>query len=98
MQFGTIILSGPLIGKVETAQGGGWTFLRVHFIIWSGQGSLIETTFRHHVVRAMKVFDPNYADWEVPVTYRAGAILQVVKPDVELSSGKPPIKDPHAAN
>ena len=98
MQFGTIILSGPLIGKVETAQGGGWTFLRVHFIIWSGQGSLIETTFRQHVVRAMKVFDPNYADWEVPVTYRAGAILQVVKPDVELSSGKPPIKDPHAPN
>jgi moderate conductance mechanosensitive channel len=70
-QFGAIILSEPVLGPVETAEGGGWDFLRVHFKIWPGQGSLIETTFRQQMVRAMKAFDANYADWQVPVTYRA---------------------------
>jgi len=70
-QFGAIILSEPVIGPVETVAGGGSDFLRVHFKIWPGQGSLIETTFRQQMVSAMKNLDPNYADWQVPVTYRA---------------------------
>ena len=70
-QFGAIILSEPVIGPVETAEGGGWNFVRVHFKIWPGQGSLIETTFRQQMVSAMKAFAANYADWQVPVTYRA---------------------------
>ena len=37
----------------------------------AGPGSLIETTFRQQMVSAMKNLDPNYADWQVPVTYRA---------------------------
>jgi small conductance mechanosensitive channel len=70
-QFSAIILSEPVPGKMDTAPGGGWSFLRVQFKIWPGQGSLIETTFRQQMVRAMKVFDANYADWQVAVTYRA---------------------------
>ncbi len=70
-QFGAIILSEPVIGPAETVPGGGWDFLRIHFKIWPGQGSLIETTFRQQMVSAMKNLDPNYADWQVPVTYRA---------------------------
>ncbi len=70
-QFGAIILSEPATDPMETAEGGGWDFLRVHFKIWPGQGSLIETTFRQQMVSAMKTFDPKYADWQVPVTYRA---------------------------
>jgi len=70
-QFGAIVLSEPVIGPVETAEGGGWNFLRVHFKIWPGQGSLIEITFRQQMVSAMKAFDAKYADWQVPVTYRA---------------------------
>lgn len=70
-QFGAIILSEPVIGPVETAQGGGWNYVRVHFKIWPGQGSLIETTFRQQMVKAMKTLDPDYADWQVAVTYRA---------------------------
>ena len=69
-QFGAVILSEPEIGPVETAQGGGWHFVRVHFKIWPGQGGLIETTFRQQVVSTMKAFQPDYADWQVPVTYR----------------------------
>ncbi len=70
-QFGAIILSEPVISPVAAAEDGGWNFLRVHFKIWPGQGSLIETTFRQQVVSSMKAFDASYADWQVPVTYRA---------------------------
>lgn len=71
-QFGAIILAEPIIGRVEAIEEGGKSFVRVHFKIWPGQGSLIETTFRQEVVNAMREIDPNYADWQVPVTYRAG--------------------------
>ena len=71
MQFSAIILSDPIIGGVEAAAGGGWNFVRVQFQIWPGQGNLIETTFRQQMASAMKTLDANYADWQVPVTYRA---------------------------
>ena len=70
-QFGAIILSEPMVGPVETVEHGGWDFVRVHFTIWPGQGSLIEVTFRQQIVSAMRTFQPDYADWQVPVTYRA---------------------------
>jgi small conductance mechanosensitive channel len=70
-QFGAIILSEPERADVETADGGGWSFVRVHFKIWPGQGSLIEMTFRQQMVSAMKILRPDYADWQVAVTYRA---------------------------
>jgi len=69
-QFGAIILSQPVIGPVETAPGGRWSFLRVHFKIWPGQGGLIENTFRQQIISTMRTFYPTYADWQVPVTYR----------------------------
>ncbi len=90
MQFGAIILGEPVIGPVETAAGGGWSFLRVHFKIWPGQGSLIETTFRQQIINAMKTFSPNYAEWQVTVTYRAIMAAKNVKPHWESSSGEPP--------
>ena len=78
-QFSAIILAEPIIGEVQTAQSGSWSFVRVHFKIWPGQGSLLETTFRQEVVKAMKALDPKYADWQVPVTYRAGTTARSLK-------------------
>jgi small conductance mechanosensitive channel len=69
-QFSAIILSEPKLGKAETATPGSWNYLRVQFKVWPGQ-TLIETAFRPQFVSAMKVLDPNYSDWMVPVTYRA---------------------------
>lgn len=69
-QFGAIILSEPVFGKVEKTPGD-WNYLRVRFQIWPGQNSLLETNFRQQMVMAMKACDPNYADWQVVVTYRA---------------------------
>jgi hypothetical protein len=70
-QFGAIILNEPEIKPVELAQGGDWHFIRVHFKIWPGQGDLIKIIFRQQIVSRMQLFQPNYADWQVPVTYRA---------------------------
>ena len=70
-QFGAIILSEPTVEKLALGPAGAVTALRVHFKIWPGQAALIENTFRQRVISAMKAFDPNYADWQVPVTYRA---------------------------
>jgi len=69
-QFGAIVLSQPELGAVETNSAGGWQFVRVHFKIWPGQGDLIETTFRQRIIRTLQAFQPDYASWQVPVTYR----------------------------
>jgi len=90
MQFGAIILGEPTIGPVETSPGGGWEFVRVHFKIWPGQGNLIETTFRQQIINTMKTFNPNYADWQVPVTYRAMTAVKNVKPKLESASNMSP--------
>jgi small-conductance mechanosensitive channel len=82
VQFDAIILSEPVIGQVETVPGGGWSFFRVHFKIWPGQGSLIETTFRQQAVRAMKTLDPAFADWQIPVTYRATTVRKQLTPEI----------------
>jgi small conductance mechanosensitive channel len=69
-QFGAIILGKPELFEAQVAAPGGWCYLRIQFKIWPGQ-TLIETAFRPQMVSAMKRFDANYADWMVPVTYRA---------------------------
>lgn len=69
-QFGAIILTEPVLGTIQSTPGG-WNFLRVQFKIWPGQNGLIETTYCSQMVAAMKAFDPNYASWQVVVTYRA---------------------------
>lgn len=81
-QFGGIILGEPTIDPRAVTGEGGWEFLRVRLVIWPGQGTLIETAFRQQILRAMKALDPDYADWQVVVTYRASA---------------GPVPEPHAA-
>ncbi|HTS18072.1 MAG TPA: mechanosensitive ion channel domain-containing protein [Verrucomicrobiae bacterium] len=78
-QFGAIILSEPVIAELETTNSG-WDFVRVQFKIWPGQGALIETTFRQQVVSAMKLLRADYADWQVPVTYRAASFAKTLRP------------------
>ncbi len=88
-EFDAIILDEPVIGDVETSSAGGWSFLRVQFKIWPGQGGLIETTFRQQMVRALKAFDPAYADWQIPVTYRATTVPKGVAQGAASGPGGP---------
>lgn len=71
-QFSEIILGDPIVVPPEKLTGANWSYVRVHFKIWPNQGALIETTFRQEVLKAMRQYDPNYSDWQVPVTYRSG--------------------------
>jgi small conductance mechanosensitive channel len=89
-QFGAIILSEPVLGAVETARGGDWNYVRVQFTIWPGQNSLIETTFRQQVVSAMKTICPTYAEWQVPVTYRAMNPVKKAEHRPQPASGETP--------
>jgi len=70
-QFGGIILAPPAIDPVSAAGEGGWEYVRVRLVVWPGQGTLLETTFRQQLLRAMRALDPGYADWQVVVIYRA---------------------------
>lgn len=70
-QHPEIVLSEPETLDVRTAEPGGWSYLRVKFRIWPGQGPLIEGTFRQRVLAAMRRRTGEYPDWMVVVTYRA---------------------------
>ena len=69
-QFGAIILKEPVVDNLRKASAS-WGYFRVHFKIWPGQGALIESTFKHQVVCALRLINPCYEEWQVPVTYRA---------------------------
>jgi small conductance mechanosensitive channel len=88
-QFGAIILEEPVVGALETADGGDWQFVRILFKIWPGQGGLIETTFRQQIISKMKALDPAYADWQVPVTYRAMTGTKSVKASSQPNPSTP---------
>ncbi len=70
-QHAAAILTAPEVLGLRTAGPGGWRFVRLKFRIWPGQHALLETTFRQRVVAHMRTIDEKYADWMVPVTYRA---------------------------
>jgi len=75
-QFKAVILREPEISDVHSAKPETREFVRIDFKVWPGQGSLIETTFRQRIISALKQFDPTYADWMVPVTYRAVDLME----------------------
>jgi small conductance mechanosensitive channel len=70
-QHPAILVTDPEISGPETADPGGWRYLRVRFRLWPGQGALIETAFRQRLLAALRALDPSYPDWMVTVTYLA---------------------------
>lgn len=70
-QFPGIILDAGVAEPSPSPRAGEWSFVRTRFKIWPGQGALIETTFRQRILRALRPFDSAYAEWQVPVFYRA---------------------------
>jgi len=70
-QHAAAILTAPEVIGLRTAGEDGWRYVRIMFRVWPGQQALLETTFRQRVVAHMRTIDEKYADWMVPVTYRA---------------------------
>lgn len=69
-QFTAIVLGADIADAATPSPAGGWSYIRVRFKIWPGQGALIENTFCQRAVNAMQTFDPSYTLWQVPVSYR----------------------------
>jgi small conductance mechanosensitive channel len=70
-QYPAIVLTEPEMMGTGVAGDGGWSFLRVKFRIWPGQGALIEGGFRDRTLAKLMQLDPEYAPWMISVTYRA---------------------------
>lgn len=70
-QYGAIVLTEPEFMGVHLAEPGDWSYLRLKFRVWPGQGALIETAFRQRLLAMLRRDVPDYADWMITVTYRA---------------------------
>jgi hypothetical protein len=53
------------------ATDAGYSFVRIEFRIWPGQGALVETAIKQTLVLELRAIDPSYADAMVAVHYRA---------------------------
>lgn len=70
-QYPAIVLTEPEIMGLQTAGTGRWSYLRIKFRVWPGQGALIEGGFRDRTLATLKSLDPDDAAWMISVTYRA---------------------------
>jgi small conductance mechanosensitive channel len=69
-QYPGILLAPPTMEGRSKAPAG-YSFVRIKFRIWPGQGAVLESAVRAAVTQAMKECDPGYADWMVSVHYRS---------------------------
>lgn len=70
-QFPAIITADPETMGVRSTDSGSWSFVRIKFKLWPGQGAMIETGYKQRLLSALKASFPDYADWMITVTYRA---------------------------
>jgi hypothetical protein len=69
-QFGAIMPLAPTV--LEPRQtGDGYSFVRVKFRLWPGQGAILDSYVKPAVASVLRALDPEYADWMVVVHYRA---------------------------
>jgi len=68
-QFRGSMLLEPEIANPR-ATDAGYSFVRIKFRIWPGQGAIVETAIKQTVVLEMRAVDSSYADAMVVVHYR----------------------------
>lgn len=69
-QYPGILLLPPTVeGRRETR--GEYSYLRIKFRIWPGQGAVLESAVKAAVTQSLKKLDEQYGDWMVTVYYRA---------------------------
>lgn len=69
-QYPGILLLPPTIEAGRTTRAG-YTYLRVKFRVWPGQGAMIEGPVRQRAIKTLQKIDPDFGDWMVSVHYRA---------------------------
>ncbi len=69
-QYPGILLLPPTVeGRVEPR--GGWSYLRIKFRIWPGQGAVLENAVKPALAQFLRSVDDKYADWMISVHYRS---------------------------
>ncbi len=68
-QFRGSMLGEPEIASPKATEAG-YSFVRIKFSIWPGQGAIVETAINQAVVLELRAIDPSYADAMVVVHYR----------------------------
>jgi len=71
-QFRGSMLLEPELER-PSATDAGYSFARIKFRMWPGQGTIVETAIKQAVVLELRALDPSYADAMVVVHYRAQA-------------------------
>lgn len=66
---GVLLLPPRVEGRFDTQ--GGYSYLRIKFRIWPGQGALIENALKAAAAQTLRQLDGQYADWMVTVHYRS---------------------------
>ena len=66
---GILLLPPTLEGRTRTPAG--YSYARIKFRIWPGQGAVLEKAVAAAIHQAMKEADPDYAEWMVTVHYRS---------------------------
>lgn len=90
-QYPGILLLPPSVEGRRTTRGG-YSFLRIKFRIWPGQGAVLENAVKASIAQSLKQLDAQYGDWMVTVSYRAepldqGAGKRLPRP-AALASGR----------
>jgi len=69
-QYPGILLLPPTVEHRRETHGG-YSYIRIKFRIWPGQGAVLEGAVKPAVSQALKQLDEKYADWMISVYYRA---------------------------
>ena len=69
-EYPGILLLPPTVEGRRQARAG-YSYVRIKFRIWPGQGAVLERAVAASFAHAMKQRDPGYADWMVTVHYRS---------------------------
>ncbi len=69
-QYPGVLLLAPSVEGRSTTEAG-YTYIRIKFRIWPGQGALLENFVKPAVVASLRELEPGYPDWMVTIHYRS---------------------------
>ena len=78
-QFPGILRDDPEFDLPVTSAAGR-VYLRIKFRVWPGRIVPIEQAFKNEIIQAMKLLDPDYADWMVSINNEISEEPRVISP------------------
>jgi len=78
-QFPGVLRDDPEFDLPVTSAAGR-VYLRIKFRVWPGRIVPIEQAFKNEIIQAMKLLDPDYADWMVSINNEISEEPRVISP------------------